>query len=108
VTGSAPGPIIAASLWQQVIDAAGKRCECHGECGRQHKDGHGRCTREDGPYSPLHAVARDPGAPFHVAAALDAAALLALCDTCHAAAASMRTRTRQAALDALSAAETLF
>lgn len=104
---TAPGPIVAASLWREVIGRAAERCECRTECGRKHADGQGRCNRENGPYSVLHAVPRD-GAPFHTAAALDASALYALCDPCHAAVAAMRARARRAALDALSAAETLF
>jgi hypothetical protein len=104
---AAPGPVIGAGLWRQVIDRAGERCECRTECGRKHTGGQGRCNRENGPYAPLHAVPRDP-APFHAAAVLDAAALFALCDPCHAAVALMRARARRAALDALSAAETLF
>jgi hypothetical protein len=105
---AAPGPIVAARLWRQVIDRAGEWCECRGECGRKHTDGRGRCTRENGPLAPLHAVPRDPAVPFHAAAALDAAALHALCDPCHAAVAVMRARARRAATEALSTAQTLF
>jgi hypothetical protein len=106
---TAPGPIVAASLWREVTDRAGDWCECRGECGRsKHTDGGGRCTRENGPLTPLHAVPRDAAVPFHAAAALPASALYALCDPCHAAVAVMRARARRAALDTLSAAETLF
>jgi DNA (cytosine-5)-methyltransferase 1 len=103
----APGPVIAAGRWRQVIDRAGERCECTGQCGRKHREGKGRCTRPDRPGAPLHAVPRDP-APFHVAAALPASALHALCDRCHGALAAIHDRGRQAAHGALSATETLF
>jgi DNA (cytosine-5)-methyltransferase 1 len=98
----APGPIVGAARWREVIDRAGQRCECRGACGRKHREGQGRCTREHSGWAPLHAVPRDP-APFHVAAALHA-----LCDPCHAAFASIHARARQAAHGALSATEPLF
>jgi hypothetical protein len=104
---AAPGPLVGASLWREVIERAGERCECRTECGRQHKNGQGRCTRENAPSAPLRADPRDP-APAHTAAALPASALAALCGPCHAAVAAIHARARQAALDALSAAETLF
>jgi hypothetical protein len=101
------GPLVAGERWREVIERAGARCECRAECGRQHRDGQGRCTRENAPRAPLHAVAREP-VPFPAAATLPATALRALCDPCHAALASSHTRARQAAHDALSAVETLF
>jgi hypothetical protein len=104
---AAAGPLVADERWREVIQRAGARCECRAECGRQHRDGLGRCTRENTPGAPLHAVAREP-APFPAAAALPASALRALCDPCHAALASIHTRARQAAHGALSAIETLF
>jgi hypothetical protein len=102
------GPILAASLWRDVIEHARERCECQGECGRKHTEGRGRCLRMNNlPFAPLHAVPRDGGAPSR-AAAMGVSALFALCDPCHAAAAASRSAARRAATGALSAAETLF
>jgi hypothetical protein len=107
--GTVPGPVIAAALWREVTAHAGNRCECRGECHRsKHTDGGGRCTRENGPLTPLHAVPHDPAVPFHAAAVLGASALHALCAPCHAAVAATRATTRRAALETLCAAETLF
>jgi DNA (cytosine-5)-methyltransferase 1 len=103
----APGPIIAADRWRQVIDRAGERCECTGQCGRRHRDGKGRCARPDRPGAALHAVPASP-APFHVAAALPAAALTALCDPCHAAVALIHARALRNATDTHSRAQALF
>ena len=107
MTGPAAGPLLAADTWRQVIGTAGERCECTGQCGRKHSDGQGQCQCPDRPEAPLHAVPRDP-VPFHVAAALPASALHALCDPCHAALASIHARARQAASDSLSVIEPLF
>jgi hypothetical protein len=101
------GPPVAAGPWREVIERAGRRCECRGECGRSHGNGQGRCIRENAPRAPLHAVPRAP-VPSGAAAVLPASALHALCGPCHAACASIRARARQAAHGALSATEHLF
>jgi hypothetical protein len=102
-----PGPVIGAAVWRQVTSAAGDRCQCTGGCGRKHRDGGGRCARENTPLSPLHAVP-PAGAADVTAAALPARALTALCDPCHAGHMSVRARARKAASATLSAAEPLF
>jgi hypothetical protein len=102
-----PGPMLGAGLWRQVIAAAGDRCECTGQCGRKHKDGAGRCVRENAAAAPLRAVPREP-VPDHAAAGLPASALHALCGPCDAALSSIHARARQAASGALSAVESLF
>jgi hypothetical protein len=104
---AARGPVIAADRWREVIARAGERCECTGQCGRRHREGMGRCTRPDRPEAPLHAVPRD-AAPFHVAAALPADALDALCDPCHASAAAIRARALRSATNTHSPGQTLF
>ncbi len=82
-TIAAAGPIAGANRWQQVVGAAGGRCQCVGGCGRNHHDGHGRCPREDTSSSPLHAVPRAAAAGTVAGMRMDAEALMALCDTCH-------------------------
>jgi hypothetical protein len=79
---AAPGPLAGAAVWRQVIAAAGRRCECAGQCGGRHHDGNGRCVHEDAPGSPLHAIARDRAASG-AEIRLDAAELMAVRDGCH-------------------------
>lgn len=77
-------PIVGAALWQQVVDRAGGRCQCVGECGGKH--GPERCDRENGEHLGrvrLRAVPADPALPFHRAASLPAEQLHAICPTCH-------------------------
>jgi hypothetical protein len=106
-TPAVPGPIIGAAVWRKVTSRAGNRCQCTGGCGRKHRDGGGRCQRENTVHSPLHAVPAD-GTADTIAAGLPARALTALCDPCDAGHASIRARARKTAHDALSSAETLF
>ncbi|MGW9437977.1 hypothetical protein [Streptomyces sp. NPDC055607] len=45
------GPIAAGNVWQPVVDRAGGRCQCTGQCGRKHADKDrkpGRCEHEQG------------------------------------------------------------
>ncbi len=93
LTIAVAGPIAGASLWRQVVGAAGGRCQCAGECGSKHHDGHGRCLREDTPSSPLHAVPRDAAAGNGAGVCMDAEALMALCDTCHGRIRGLRRNT---------------
>lgn len=95
-------------LWREVIDRAGRRCECRGACGRKHKDDPaGRCTRENADTAPLHAVPREQ-ATTRLAAALPAEALHALCGPCHDTTARKHAAWHAEALRAQSAADSLF
>ena len=107
-------------LWAEVINAAGGRCECQGECGRKHSDdqpGHrgrkhrddppGRCPRENTDTSPLHAVPREP-VTTRLAAALPAEAMHALCGPCHDTTARKQAAARASALRAKADTSSLF
>jgi hypothetical protein len=82
---------VTVDLRQAVADAAGRRCECRGECrGRGHlprgarRPAGGpapRCQHAELPDAPLHAVPR-VAVPLHIAARLGAAGLAALCPGC--------------------------
>ncbi|MGX9228027.1 hypothetical protein ACWV95_20755 [Streptomyces albus] len=39
-------PIAYAAVWRAVMQAAGYRCQCTGQCGNPHKNSSGRCPRE--------------------------------------------------------------
>lgn len=105
-----PGPIAAAALWREVIEAAAGWCQCTGGCGRQHrKSAGGRCERMDSPLSPLRAVPRELAEPA-AAAALPASALHALCGPCADGLARCQHRTAAAAAAAglATASDVLF
>jgi hypothetical protein len=93
--------------WIEVVTRAGDRCECRGACDRKHTDGGGRCTRLNSDRAPLAAVPREP-VPTHIAAALPAAGLQALCGPCHDGLARARKTARAAELHDQSATESLF
>lgn len=90
--GDDGAPLLGAPLWRQVMARAGDRCECQGGCGRKHKDGKGRCVRENAPARPLYAVPRQI-LPWSVTVTLPAGELEALCEACH----SLTDRARRAA-----------
>lgn len=83
-------PIVAGGLYEQVVTTAGHRCQCQGACGKRHLTPErkpGRCETIDtscvaGAAPKLLAIPRDPTAPFHEAAALPAAGLIAFCRPC--------------------------
>jgi len=80
--GAAPGPGHATTL-ERVLERAGWRCQCTGQCGRPHTGaGGGRCLAEHAACE-LHAVPAWPVSPAR-AAALPPAALAAMCGPCHA------------------------
>lgn len=102
----APGPLIGAGIWREVVRAAGGRCECTGGCGdgKHYVKGRmarartfaGRCTRGNSPVSPLHAVPVRSARP-EVAMRLTAAELEALCDECDAGVQAARRRQERVA-----------
>ncbi|MEU2472056.1 hypothetical protein ABZ601_13260 [Streptomyces sp. NPDC012842] len=86
-------PIVAAGLFRTVMDAAGGRCQCTGQCGQPHAKTDGRCPREHDAYAGKHggptrlmAAAADPSLTDHQAASLPAARLRAWCPGCFTAA----------------------
>jgi anti-sigma regulatory factor (Ser/Thr protein kinase) len=86
-----PGPW--GERWLAVMERAGWRCECSGQCGRA---GH-RCPAGHAPGYPLHVVPAIPAGEAS-AAALPASALIALCSSCRTG--SDRRAARQADADA--------
>lgn len=84
--------------WLAVMERAGWRCECSGQCGRA---GH-RCGSGHAPGYPLHVVPAVPAGDA-AAAALPACALVALCAGCRAGAdrAAARAADSAAQPDAL-------
>lgn len=82
-------PIAYAAVWRAVMQAAGYRCQCIGQCGNPHKNSSGRCPREHGQCAskhrgPVHLTAAPTDLLMSVrdAAQLPAAALRALCPDC--------------------------
>ncbi|MGH3309741.1 MAG: hypothetical protein ACRDP3_04010 [Streptomyces sp.] len=83
-------PIALPGPWRTVMQAAGYRCQCTGECGSAHKKGDGRCPREHDQHAskhrgPIHPAAApaDPTTPALAAARLPASRLRAWCPDCH-------------------------
>jgi anti-sigma regulatory factor (Ser/Thr protein kinase) len=85
-----PGPW--GMRWLTVMERAGWRCECSGQCGRA---GH-RCGTGHAPGYPLHVVPAVPAGDA-AAAALPAAVLVALCASCRAGAERAAARAAAAA-----------
>lgn len=97
-------PIAYAALWRAVMQAAGYRCQCTGQCGNPHKKTRGRCPREHDQCAskhrgPVHLAAApaDLTQSQRTAAALPAGALRGWCPDCHDAArrAAARAARRQ-------------
>ncbi|MET9293826.1 hypothetical protein [Streptomyces sp. NPDC003077] len=96
-------PIAYAEQWRAVMEAAGYRCECVGQCGSQHVKGRGRCQREHdqlagkqrGPVR-LMAAPLDLNLPPTRAAALPPSELRAWCVDCHTDARRAATRAAPA------------
>ncbi|WP_328553413.1 hypothetical protein [Streptomyces sp. NBC_00358] len=87
-------PIVGAALFRTVMEAAGYRCQCSGECGQPHTKGDGRCRHEHDHHTSKHgrrvrlmAAPADPLATDVAAARLPASELRAWCPDCHGAAA---------------------
>lgn len=80
-------PIVGADLFRTVINAAGGRCHCTGQCGQSHRKTEGRCLKQhDRGRVRLIAAPADPTATELAAVALPAAELRAWCPGCFAAA----------------------
>jgi hypothetical protein len=89
-------PIVGAAVFAAVMEVAGYRCQCSGECGNPHTKGGGRCQHEHDHYTSKHghrvrlmAAPADPLATDVEAARLSASALRAWCSGCHGAAARL-------------------
>ncbi|MEU4932734.1 hypothetical protein AB0G54_40645 [Streptomyces yokosukanensis] len=87
-------PLAAVDIWWPVMEVAGYRCQCTGECGNPHAKTEGRCPREHDAYTSKHghrirlmAAPTDPLTPPVKAAALPVGELRAWCPECHTAAA---------------------
>ncbi|WP_405931017.1 hypothetical protein [Streptomyces sp. NBC_00827] len=96
-------PIVGAALFRTVMQAAGHRCQCEGECGQPHSKGGGRCPHEHERYTSKHgrrvrlmAAPVDPLATDVAAARLPASELRAWCPDCRTAAVRL-TRKQSAA-----------
>ena len=76
-------PIVGADLFAAVMDAAGGRCHCTGQCGQSHRKTEGRCLRQhDANRVRLIAAPADPATPELAAATLPASSLRAWCPAC--------------------------
>lgn len=96
-------PIVGADLFAAVMDAAGGRCHCTGQCGQSHRKTEGRCHREHDGYGGQHvgrvrllAAPADPATTELAAAALPVSALRAWCPACFTAARRAAQRTAAA------------
>ncbi|MEU0059585.1 hypothetical protein [Streptomyces sp. NPDC006334] len=97
-------PIVGAAVFNAVMEAAGYRCQCGGECGNPHAKDAGRCPREHDHYTSKHgrlvrliAAPGDPLATDVAAAGLPAGELRAWCPDCHTAAARLARKRLPAA-----------
>ncbi|MFC7896405.1 hypothetical protein [Streptomyces sp. NPDC057381] len=97
-------PIVGAAVFTAVMEAAGYRCQCHGECGNPHTKGEGRCPHEHDHYTSKHgrlvrlmAAPVDPLATDVAAARLPASELRTWCPDCHTAAARLARKHLPAA-----------
>jgi len=111
-------PLVGAETWRQVVDRAGERCECRGQCGRRHADranpdAEPHCPHFNGQRSkPLHVVPRthltsattQPGGGsgrfgWSRSARLTVGELAAVCEGCHAGIDAARTAQARAAAE---------
>lgn len=99
-------PIVGAALFRTVMETAGYRCQCSGECGQPHTKGDGRCQHEHDHHTSKHgrlvrlmAAPADPLATDVAAARLPASELCAWCPDCHTAAARLARKRLPAALE---------
>ncbi|WP_411576215.1 hypothetical protein [Streptomyces mutabilis] len=98
-------PLAAVGTWRPVMEAAGHRCQCSGQCGNEHAKTDGRCPREHDGYTSkrghrvrLMAAPADPLTPPVKAVTLPLGELRAWCPGCHTAAAC-RARTTAGPVD---------
>ncbi|MFG3254947.1 hypothetical protein [Streptomyces sp. NPDC048172] len=99
-------PIAYADLWRAVMEAAGFRCQCTGECGNKHAKSRGRCPREHDQHASRHrgpvrltAAPANPATGARAAAQLPVSALRAWCPDCHDAARRAVSRETRSAAD---------
>ncbi|MFE4682578.1 hypothetical protein ACFRNJ_17330 [Streptomyces sp. NPDC056721] len=92
-------PIVGAGVFNTVMESAGHRCQCTGQCGNSHTKGEGRCPHEHDGYTSKHgrrvrlvAAPADPLASAVTAAGLPSAELRAWCPDCLTAAARAARR----------------
>ena len=90
--GEVPPPEPWGTRWLAVMERAGWRCECAGQCGRARH----RCPAGHAPGYPLHVVPAVPAGDA-AATALPACALVALCAGCRAGAERAAARSAAAA-----------
>ncbi|MBZ6175945.1 hypothetical protein KVH24_25790 [Streptomyces olivaceus] len=98
-------PLAGVGTWRPVMEAAGHRCQCSGQCGNAHAKTDGRCPREHDGYTSKHghrvrlmAAPADPLTPPVTAVTLPPGELRAWCPECHTAAAR-RARTTAGPVD---------
>ncbi|MGI5348805.1 hypothetical protein ACQEU8_11500 [Streptomyces sp. CA-250714] len=82
-------PIVYADQWRAVMQRAGYRCQCVGQCGSKHAKGDGRCERQHDKYADKHhgparliAAPDTPGLSVKQAAGLPCERLRAWCGFC--------------------------
>jgi hypothetical protein len=86
---NATPPLIGQATWTQVMDRAGYRCQCSGQCGRPHAKSEGRCPQSHGHYTGRHDNAHLMAAPkdytpsTYEAARTPTGELMAWCTACH-------------------------
>ncbi|MEV5607142.1 hypothetical protein [Streptomyces sp. NPDC052225] len=92
-------PIVGTAVFNPVMEAAGHRCQCEGECGNPHAKSGGRCPHEHDGYTSKHgrrvrliAAPADPLASAVAAAGLPPEQLRAWCPDCLTAAARAARR----------------
>ncbi|MFF4185765.1 hypothetical protein ACFYZ9_21480 [Streptomyces sp. NPDC001691] len=97
-------PLARPALWRPVMEAAGFRCQCTGQCGNAHIKAQGRCPREHDRHAskhrgPVHLIAAPADLALSPvkAARVPSAGLRAWCPDCHTAA--RRIAQRQPAPD---------
>ncbi|MCC2265554.1 hypothetical protein LKM28_04570 [Streptomyces sp. CT1-17] len=100
-------PLAAVGTWRPVMEAAGHRCQCSGQCGNAHAKTDGRCPREHDGYTSKHghrvrlmAAPADPLTPPVKAVTLPPGELWAWCPECHTAAARRARATARPVDDA--------
>ncbi|MEU2722743.1 hypothetical protein [Streptomyces smyrnaeus] len=82
-------PIVYADQWRAVMQRAGYRCQCVGQCGSKHAKGGGRCERQHDKYADKHhgparllTAPADPTLTLTAAVALSTGELRAWCGFC--------------------------
>ncbi|QHA06828.1 hypothetical protein GQF42_29205 [Streptomyces broussonetiae] len=99
-------PLAAVDVWLPVMETAGYRCQCTGECGNPHAKTEGRCPREHDGYTSkrghrirLMAAPADLRVSPVKAVTLPPGELRAWCPDCHAATARLARKRLPAAPD---------